>query len=355
MQGTALNKTGFAITEGRYLQDILGQPRALAMTLEGLHRQSDLPHKLSDVRKIRHARVVLTGMGSSLHALYPLELMLTACGESVCRVETSELIHSMPALLNPDSLIVAVSQSGQSAEIVRLLEQNQGRAPIIGITNTLDSPLYEKSSLAIATQCGDEFSVSTKTYVATLLALEILGTLWCGGDPEPAYRELAEGSISLGQYLEALVTHVQALAKDLNGARQLFILGRGRSLAACWTGALITKESTRCFAEAMSSAAFRHGPMEVINPETAVFVFEGEGGVSELNRKLVRNIRERNGYAQLIGPGAEIPALRLPTDRSRVLPILEIAPIQMLTLALAALGGFEPGRFAHAVKITAEE
>jgi len=281
--------------------------------------------------------------------------MLTAWGESVCRAETSELIHSMPALLSPDSLIVAVSQSGQSAEIVRLLEQNQGRAPIIGITNTLDSPLYEKSSLAIATQCGDEFSVSTKTYVATLLALEILGTLWCGGDPEPAYRELAEGSISLGQYLEALVTHVQALAKDLNGARQLFILGRGRSLAACWTGALITKESTRCFAEAMSSAAFRHGPMEVINPETAVFVFEGEGGVSELNRKLVRNIRERNGYAQLIGPGAEIPALRLPTDRSRVLPILEIAPIQMLTLALAALGGFEPGRFAHAVKITAEE
>lgn len=349
------NNAGYVITEGRYLQDILDQPRALTATLEGLRHHAELSDQLSAIRRVKHARVVLTGMGSSLHALHPLELMLIAHGETVCRAETSELIHSMPALLSPDSIIVAVSQSGQSAEIVRLLEQNQGRAQLIGITNTQDSPLSEKASLPILLRCGDEFSVSTKTYVATLLALEILGTLWCDDQPDQTIRELADVSVALAKYLENLNVHVQSLAKELEGARQLFILGRGRSLAACWTGALITKESTRNFAEAMSSAAFRHGPLEVINPETAVFVFEGEGSVSALNRKLVRNIREQNGHAQLIGPGAELPALRLPDNRSRVLPILEIAPIQMVTLSLAALGGFEPGRFAHAVKITAEE
>lgn len=350
-----MKSAAYAVTEGRYLRDILDQPQALEATLNGLRAEPGLVQRVSALRRRQHSRVVLTGMGSSLHALYPLELMLAAHGESVCRAETSELIHSLPALLHEDSIIVAVSQSGQSAEIVRLLEQNRGRAELIGVTNTPGSPLDQRAGVSILTRCGDEFSVSTKTYVATLLALEILGALWCGGDAGEASRDLEEAPMLLSGYLGNLTAHVQSLAEELDGARQLFIVGRGRSLAASWTGALITKESTRYFAEAMSSAAFRHGPFEVINLETAVFVFEGEGGVCELNRKLVRNIRERNGYAQLIGPDAELPALRLPANRPRVLPILEIAPIQMVTLALAALGGFEPGRFAHAAKITTEE
>jgi glucosamine--fructose-6-phosphate aminotransferase (isomerizing) len=343
------------MTEGRYLRDILDQPQALRATLEGLRDDAGLVQQIGAVRRRKHARVVLTGMGSSLHALYPLELMLTAHGETVVRAETSELIHSMPTLLREDSIVVAVSQSGQSAETIRLLEQNQGRSTLIGVTNTKGSPLYEQADFAMLMQCGDEFSVSTKTYVASLLTLEVLGTVWCGAAVDRAYSELAEAPVYLEHYLADWRAHVRSLAEELADARQLFILGRGRSLAACRTGALTTKESTRSFAEGMSSAAFRHGPIEVVNPETAIFVFDGEGGVSELNRKLVRNIRERNGHAQLIGPGAELDALRLPENVSRVLPMLEIAPIQMVTLALAARGSFEPGRFAHAMKITAEE
>ena len=267
----------YAVVEGRYLRDILYQPQALEATLNGLRAEPHLVHRVSALRRKQHTRVVLTGMGSSLYALYPLELMLAAYGETVCRAETSELIHSLPALLHEDSIIVAVSQSGQSAEIVRLLEQNGGRAELIGVTNTPGSPLDQKAGLSILTRCGDEFSVSTKTYVTTLLALEILGALWCGGDAGQACRGLEEASVLLSDYLGNLAAHVQSLAEELDSTRQLFIVGRGRSLAACWTGALITKESTRFFAEAMSSAAFRHGPFEMINPETAVFVFEGEG------------------------------------------------------------------------------
>jgi glucosamine--fructose-6-phosphate aminotransferase (isomerizing) len=248
-----------------------------------------------------------------------------------------------------------VSQSGQSAEVVRLLQQNEGRAKVIGICNTKGSPLDREADFSILTHCGEEFSVSAKTYVAALLALEVFGALWCGADLVEVFSELMDAAEHLASYLAGWREHVNSLADELDGIRQLFILGRGRSLASCGTGALIVKESTRSFAEAMSSAAFRHGPIEALDKETLVLVFDGDLATRELNRKLVREIREREGRAELIGAGAEIPALRLQDGLSRSMPILEILPIQMLTLALAARSGFEAGRFEYAMKITVEE
>jgi glucosamine--fructose-6-phosphate aminotransferase (isomerizing) len=95
--------------------------------------------------------------------------------------------------------------------------------------------------------------------------------------------------------------------------------------------------------------------MELASPETMVIVMEGEAHVRSLNSKLVRDIRSHGGRAELIGPSAEIAALRIPDKLTRLLPIMEILPIQMLTVALASRAGFEAGRFAHATKITTEE
>ena len=169
-----MKRTSYRIVEGPYLRDLLDQPQALQDTLKDLRCKADLFDRLAQIRHQGHARVVLTGMGSSLHALYPLELMLTAQGEPVKRGDSSELIHSMPSLLAGSTIIVAVSQSGRSAEVVRMLEQSSGRATVIGVTNTADSPLARQANFLILTQCGEEFSVSAKTYVGTLAALEIL-------------------------------------------------------------------------------------------------------------------------------------------------------------------------------------
>ena len=350
-----MNSTSYRIVEGRYLRDILDQPQAVRTTLDSLLRESDLFERVGQIRRHGHARVVLTGMGSSLHALYPLQLMLTANGETVIRVETSELIHSMPALLTGDSIIIAVSQSGQSAEIVRLLEKNEQRAKVIGVTNTTESPLGTRSDVMLLTQCGEEYSVSTKTYVGTLTALEVLGAAWCGASAKAVYAELGAAPELAASYLAHWREHVQSLAGEMENITRLFIVGRGRSLAACRTGALTTKESTRSPAEGMSSAAFRHGPMEMAGPQTMVLVLEGEAELSALNTKLVSNVHDWGGRAELVGPAAEIAALRIPDKLTRLLPIAEILPIQMMTLAIAANAGFEAGRFVHAAKITSEE
>ncbi len=350
-----MKSTSHRIVEGPYLQDILDQPQALQATIEDLRCNADLFDRIGQICQQEHARVVLTGMGSSLHALYPLELMLTAQGEKVTRVDTSELIYSMPSLLASDTIIVAVSQSGRSAEMVRLLEQNTQQATVIGVTNTADSLLARQADFLMLTQCGEEFSVSAKTYVGTLAALEILGAAWCGEVADDVYAELQTGPALVASYLAQWREHVQSLSDEMENIRQLFIVGRGRSLASSGTGALITKESTRSVAEAMSSAAFRHGPMEMAGPETMVLVLEGEANIRGLNSKLVRDIHNNGGRAELVGPTAGIVALRIPDNLTRLLPILEILPIQMMTLALAARAGFEAGNFLHATKVTIEE
>lgn len=350
-----MKRTSHRIIEGPYLHDILDQPRALRATLEDLRSNTDLFDDIGQIRRQEHERVVLTGMGSSLHALYPLELMLIAQREKVTRVDTSELIYSMPSLLAGGTIIVAVSQSGRSAEMVQLLDQNACRATIIGVTNTADSLLAKQADFLMLTQCGEEFSVSAKTYVGTLAALEVLGAAWCGEAAQDAYAELHTGPSLAADYLALWREHVESLACEMENIRQFFIVGRGRSLASSGTGALITKESTRSAAEAMSSASFRHGPMEMAGPETMVLVLEGEAHIRALNNKLVRDIRKSGGRAELLGPAAEVAALRIPDKLTRLLPTLEILPIQMMTLALAAKAGFEAGNFVHATKVTTEE
>jgi glucosamine--fructose-6-phosphate aminotransferase (isomerizing) len=347
--------TSHRIVEGPYLRDILDQPQALEATLKGFRSDTGLFDHIAQMQRKEHARVVLTGMGSSLHALYPLEIVLTARGENVTRVDTSELIYSMPSLLAEGTLVVAVSQSGQSVEMVRLLEKNAQRATVIGVTNTADSQLAKQADFMMLTQCGEEFSVSAKTYVGTLAALEIVAAAWCGEEAGAVFAELEQGPALVEDYLAQWRKHVESLAGEMRNIRQLFFVGRGRSLASAGTGALITKESTRTAAEAMSSAAFRHGPMEMAGPETMVLVLEGEAAFRVLNSKLVRDIHKNGGRAELVGPGAKIRALRIPDKLTRLLPIMEILPIQMLTLALATSAGLEAGRFLHATKITAEE
>ena len=152
----------------------------------------------------------------------------------------------------------------------------QNVPPSLASQTPRDSPLAEQADLLMLTQCGKEFSVSAKTYVGTLAALEILGAAWCGEASDALFAELQATPSVVADYLAHWREHVELLADEMGNISQVFIVGRGRSLAACQTGALITKESTRSPAEGMSSAAFRHGPMEMVGPKTMVLVLEGD-------------------------------------------------------------------------------
>ena len=341
------------VIEGRYFRDLLAQPQALEETIAVLEVSDKLRHLIPVEGKYR--RVVLTGMGASLNALQPLYLSLLACGTSALLVETSELIHFLPRLLDESTLVIAVSQSGKSAETVRLLELPERKSAVIGVTNVADSPLALRADASLVTRAGSEFSVSCKTYVSALAVLAWLGDLLCGAQAGSAVAGLRQAPGLVRDYLSRWQSHVDALMRELDGVRDLFFLGRGNSLAAAMNSGLIIKESTRFHSEGMSSAAFRHGPFELVGPQVFTLVYAGDPQVEGLNRSLVEDIRRAGGRAFLCGANASLETLRLPPVSPALRPILEILPAQMISLALAALTGVEAGKFRKATKVTEKE
>jgi glucosamine--fructose-6-phosphate aminotransferase (isomerizing) len=344
-----------SVIDGPYLQDILHQPQALEKTLDSLSGSSGLEQISSQLKKGTFKRILLTGMGSSYHALYPLNLELVGHGLTALMVETSELVHYKHRFFDPQTLVIAVSQSGRSAEMVRLLDTNHEHSPLIAITNTPDSPLARRANVVVLTEAGREFSVSCKTYLTALMALKWVGDALCNRDSDRSREELKQVIPAAVAYLANWQDHVRNLAEELRDIGHLFLVGRGGSLAAAGTGALIIKESDHFHAEGMSSATFRHGPFEMLSREIFVLVFAGDAKTRNLNLRLLHDIREQGGRAGLISEEALIPAFRLPTVPNSVYPILEILPVQMITLALAAQMGREPGRFELASKVTTTE
>jgi glutamine---fructose-6-phosphate transaminase (isomerizing) len=345
----------FRVIEGEYFRDLLDQPRALEATLEALDTPKPLSDLASRLNRGKFQRIVLTGMGSSFHALHPLNLQLINHGFTPLTVETSELIRYQARLFDPKTLIIAVSQSGQSAEMVRLAAINRKRSPVIAITNTPESALAKHATAALFTQAGREFSVSCKTYVTALMALKWLGDILCERDLRRSRRDLKSDSPAVAAYLADWKRHVASLTERLNRIRRLFLVGRGASLAAVGTGALTIKESDHFHAEGMSSAAFRHGPFEMLSEETLVVVFSGDDKTRDLNHRLFADIQQAGGRADVVGESSAVECFRLAEHGNSIRAILEILPIQMMTLALAALVRREAGKFERASKVTTTE
>jgi glucosamine--fructose-6-phosphate aminotransferase (isomerizing) len=337
-----------------YITDLLEQPKALQATLLGLNATAPL---LSVSRRLASGklhRLVLTGMGSSYFALHPLALRMIAQGYCVQMIETSELVHYAASLIAPDTLIVAVSQSGESAEIIPLLNQAEKKAFVIGVTNSAQGSLAQRADATILTSAGTEATVSCKTYLATLAALCWLGDQLAEGSPAQ-YFQLASGPQLVAEYLENLDNFVDRLEQRLKSIRHMFLIGRGESLAAVGVGGLIIKEAARFPAEGMSCAAFRHGPFELVTPEEYVLVFAGPEETMSLNTKLAAEIQFAGGQVDIVREGRTRDLFDLPVTTSALRPILEVLPVQMFTLALAALQGINPGEFSKASKVTAVE
>ena len=343
-----------------YQKDILDQPQALHETLQGLAAmpevaQAGLVDIAAQARAGGFRQIVLTGMGSSLHAFYPFYYRLIEHGFSAMMMETSELLHYGRAALRPDTLVVACSQSGHSVEIVRLLEITPPQTTLVGITNTADSPLARQSAAQVLTRAGIEMNVSCKTYIASLAAMEWLGDLLVTGEVHASQAAMEKLPGLMAAYLADWREHVDWLTGALRGTQNLFLAGRGPSMAAVETGGLTTKESTHFHAEGMSSAALRHGPMEMTGPGTTVALFEGQAATRELNRGMRTDLTRAGVRVLWVGEEDTPAALRLAPVTPRALPLLEILPVQMMTLAMAHLQGRVAGEFERNTKVTVIE
>ncbi|HET9722323.1 MAG TPA: SIS domain-containing protein, partial [Actinomycetota bacterium] len=231
-----------------FLTEIVSQPQAIRRTAEAAAEQRDV---LDRVREAAAGRTpVFTGMGSSYDACYPIVSDLAGHGALCLLADAAELLHFRRPILTAATLVVIVSQSGESAEIVRLateISEQPAPPPIVSITNGLDNGLARRAGLRLDTRAGAETGPSTKTFAASVTMLAGLALVLDGEDVDSAADHLsaaaAEAAIAAERLLEDPVTLATRLARHLGGRDLLFLLGRGPARAATEMGALTMKES----------------------------------------------------------------------------------------------------------------
>jgi len=299
-------------------------------------------------------RIILTGMGSSLNALYPSYLRLASAGFPVWHEDTAELLINIRGRIKGKTLFWIASQSGESAEVVQLLNELatvEGEVTILGFTNYPESNLGSKSNFLFDIQCGPENTVSAKSYVNTLLAAGMATSVALSEEIDPDIFQLPT---ILKTYLENWEQCYDALDSAI-AQKRIFIIGRGESVAAARTGSLIIKEAAREALESLTTAQFRHGPLEMASEDVAVLIFDGYDELRSLNSSMYKDLIRLKANPIWISaevhplhPGISAPPLTSQLSR----PIGEVIVMQILTLVLANRKGDEPGKFRQISKVT---
>jgi glutamine---fructose-6-phosphate transaminase (isomerizing) len=249
-------------------------------------------------------------------------------------------------------LVVAISQSGQSPDLLAFVEMARSRgAQVLAVTNVGDSPLAEAAHACLDVMAGPERAVAaTKTYTGQLLALLALfgaphGRRGLGALPEAAAEVLSGASAP-----------VRGLAARYRYATRAVVAGRGYSSASARESALKLAETAYLSAHGYSAADLLHGPMAMLDEQVPLLLFTSAGPDAAQMRDLAGLARERQVDVDVIGDGTvtagSLPALLPAGLAPEVRPLLEILPAQLLAAELAVSRGHDPDAPRGLQKVT---
>jgi glucosamine--fructose-6-phosphate aminotransferase (isomerizing) len=159
----------------------------------------------------------------------------------------------------------------------------------------------------------------------------------------------------MGHYLYNWEERVRTLGNQVGLPKRLAVLGRGSSMAAAYTGTLILGEAAKFMASPYQAGEFRHGPLELANPDLTVLLLAGPEETRDLNRRLLKELRDYRVNAFWLGSDKQEWEIDVPEVQAIGRPCMEILPIQLLSIHLARAIDVEPGHFFRTGKITLAE
>ena len=256
------------------------------------------------------------------------------------------------------ALVVGISQSGKSPDIVSVLSEGRQQGCLtLAITNAPDSPLAQVADLHLDIQAGPERAVAaTKTYSAELMALAMLSAALA--DSNTLWDELAQVPRWVEQELQ-LDGELARMAQRYRYMRQCVVLGRGYNYATAFEWALKLKELTYTIAEPYSSADFLHGPIAMIEPGFPVMAVAPQGRVyASMLEVLIRLCREQQAELVIVSDSqealtlAQSPIPLPPGIPEWLTPLVSILPAQLFTYHLTQVKGLDTERPRSITKVT---
>ncbi len=325
-------------------QEIYSQPAAIArlLAMETAH----VRQIVATLPPFDYA--LIAARGSSDHAATYAKYAwpaLTGYPIALATPSLHTLYHAAPRLVN--ALVIGISQSGQSPDIVAVLEEGkrQGR-PTLAITNDGQSPLAAIADHVIELHAGPECSIAaTKTYTTELVVMALFAAAWSGN------QQHVDDISRLPDALEAALSCASAVAQQAERYRYMdrcVVVGRGYNYATSFELALKLKELTYVMATAYSSADFRHGPIATIEAGLpAILIMPLDATFPDM-LDLATDLQRRAAELLIISDAAQALAmaktpLPIPASVPQWLsPITAIVPGQLLALHLALAKGYDP-------------
>jgi len=339
-------------------REVAEQPDAVRATLTALIPQREAIRRLAGDRR----RVLFAARGSSDNAaIYGRYLLEVHAGVSGGLISPSVATHYRSRLDLSDAVVVSVSQSGATEEIVTTQEWARScGAATLAVANVADSPLVTAADLALVTQAGPEFAVpATKTYLTQLVAMAVLGTA-LAADPGALDADLDRVAGEVERLLDSRAGVDVAVAM-LRDAEYAMVSGRGLMMGTALETALKLEETCLRPVRGYSYADLRHGPISVVTSGvTAVLVAAPEGPLLEPMTELAADLAARGATTVGIGGdvafagacAAHVPGPDLP---EKLAPLGTMIPAQLIVEALARELGLDPDNPRGLAKVTSTD
>ena len=358
-----------------YMQkEIFEQPQALAATLEmigGAQTLSpnlfgvDAPELFKDV-----GSVLILACGTSYHAGLVARYWIEQLAGIPCSVEIASEYRYRVSVPHADTLVVAISQSGETADTLASIKHAKalGMARTLAICNVPESAIVRECALRFLTRAGPEIGVaSTKAFTTQLAALFLLAaTLAKQAGKLDAVTEAAH--LTALRHLPVAVKKVLAIENDIAAWAQKFadkhhalFLGRGLHYPIALEGALKLKEISYIHAEAYAAGELKHGPLALVDKDMPVVSIAPNDALLEKLKSNLKEVAARGGELYVFAdadshvdaePGVHV--LRLPEHYGLLSPVLHVVPLQLLSYHVALVKGTDvdkPRNLAKSVTV----
>lgn len=355
------------------LKEIHEQPRAIQNTLEGrLSSDSVLDETFGNgaaelFKQVKHIQIV--ACGTSHHSGMVARYWLESLAGISCNVEIASEFRYRKSFVQPGSLLVSISQSGETADTLAALRlaKEAGYIGSLTICNVPGSSLVRESDLAFMTRAGTEIGVaSTKAFTTQLVGLAML-TLAIGkynGLTPESQKDMVDALQSLPAKLTQtlnLAENIEHLAEEFADKHHALFLGRGDQYPIAMEGALKLKEISYIHAEAYAAGELKHGPLALIDADMPIIVVAPN---NELLEKLQSNVEEVRARGGILYVFADVDAhfksdstqrvLNVPHVHPLIAPIIYTIPLQLLSYYVAIIKGTDvdqPRNLAKSVTV----
>ena len=356
------------------LKEIHEQPSVVQRTLEGRLSQNQVlvnafgPQAAELFAKVRNVQIV--ACGTSYHAGMVARYWLEELAGIPCQVEVASEFRYRKVVVQPDTLFVTISQSGETADTLAALRNAKelGFLASLAICNVSISSLVRESDLTLLTQAGREIGVaSTKAFTTQLVGLLLLtlslgqvrGTL-AEGVEATLVEELRRLPTRLGEAL-AMDSTVEKVAELFADKNHTLFLGRGAQYPVAMEGSLKLKEISYIHAEAYPAGELKHGPLALVDDDMPVVTVAPNNELLEKLKSNLQEVRARGGQLVVFadekagmtnGEGTHV--INMPHIHDTLSPILYTIPLQLLSYYVAVLKGTDvdqPRNLAKSVTV----